>query len=113
MENSDSKRSATFIVEIIDKFAQIFLEMITKVNLNKIGVTGSSLINLLLVTLVMLSLAMTSWWGVLALLFIALQTLSLPSSNIVLILLTLNLTALLVSVMLFFSFKKKLQFLNI
>lgn len=52
MENSNSKHATSFVMEIFDKLVQIFLEVITKVNLSKVRVTGSSLINLLLAALV-------------------------------------------------------------
>lgn len=47
MENPNGKRYAPFMMEIIDKLAQIFLEVMSKVNVNKVRVAGSFLINLL------------------------------------------------------------------
>lgn len=58
----------------------------------------------------MLSLAITSWWCELALIFLVLQPLALLPNILVLILLAINLVFLLVSVMLFCLFKKQLQF---
>lgn len=112
MENSTNTQLSAFFMELIDKIIAAYIELTTRVNLHKIRSITSSLATLLSVTLIMVAFAITCWWCILVLLFIGLQTLNLPLGIIVLLLLALNLIGLLVSIMLFFSFKNKLKLIN-
>ena len=90
MENANSNKVGTLLVDLVDKVIRVYLEYLSRINLQKAKLTGISLANILILMLFSLAIGLTTWWCALAWVAIVLYAQNLSLASIALSLLGLN-----------------------
>ena len=110
MEDSEKNKSLTLLIEVVDKLVRLYLAYLTKTNLNKAKLSLAKVLRLAILAFFILILSISSWWGLLAIVFVSLKLIGIQLIINLAILLVLNLIALIISARIVRHLVKHLDF---
>ena len=109
MEKSRSRTVVSLVLEMFEHVIGCDVAYLSKINLSKGKQIACGLVNAVMLGLLTVALALSSWWCILAVVFVYLQSLKLALVAILLMLVALNLVVLLSAVLWLRQLRKTLS----